>query len=117
MELLVAPLLQEYIVPPLAVSVVESCRQIVSLRILREVVPIPYIEIVLEVESAQPATEIWSVTVKVETGLTQILSDVLPLLQRYFPPPPPINKVLSPAHIVSGIALIVAVDGDTTVTV
>ena len=106
----VAPVLQENDVPPLAVSVALAPAQIDTMRGEIEGVGKGFTVTVLDVLPVQPLA---SVTVTenevVDEGLTIMLAAVEPMLQENDVPPPAVNVEIEPAQIVTVAGEMVAV--------
>jgi hypothetical protein len=100
MLLVVDPLLQIYVLPPLAVRVVLPPRHILVSPLIVGV-GIGFTVTVSFVEAWHPlASDTVTLYVVVAVGLTVILLVVEPLLQIYVLPPPAVSVVLSPRHMI-----------------
>jgi len=111
----VAPVLHEYVPPPLAVKVA-FCPLQIGDGLLMLAVGFVFTVKVLESVSVQPLAFV-TVTeyVVVEEGETVMLAVVAPLLHEYVPPPLAVNVALCPTQMGAGL-LIEAAGAEFTVT-
>jgi hypothetical protein len=97
----VAPLLQEYVPPPVAVKpilVAVHVRTVVVGVVIAATGEVIFCVIVIDSVSVQPFAEV-TVTVYVPGAVTLVAAVVAPLLQEYVPPPVAVKPILVVVHV------------------
>jgi hypothetical protein len=102
----VAPLLQEYVPPPVAVKVMEAVvhvRTVVVGVVIAATGAVLFCVIVMDSVSAQPFAAV-AVTVYVPGAVTLVAAVIAPLLQEYVPPPVAVKVMEAVVHVRTVVA-------------
>jgi hypothetical protein len=115
MAAVVAPLLQAYVPPPVAVKVVLPPLQITDVPVMLAVGNALTATPLLAVDVQPLPLVTVTVYVAFAVGLTVMAAVVAPLLQEYVPPPVAVKVVLPPLQI-TDVPVMLAVGNGLTVT-